>query len=749
MPEATNPFVLDKLDLQGRHFVDPASGRVVQFRGINLGGGSKLPVGWTTSDKGTAFDIDKLTFVGKPFKLDEAEEHCKRLKYWGLSLIRLIVTWESIEHKGPGAYDEEHIEYLISLLKLFKKYGLRCFIDPHQDCWSRLCGGSGAPNWTLYIAGFDPRHFAVTGAAINQFEHDPPEEFPIMTWPTNYAKLATATMFTLFFGGATFAPKCNITLKNGSQENIQHFLQRTFCEAYEHLFRRFKEANLLDNVVIGMETLNEPSEGFIETEKISTLPLISLTSTRNGACPTALQAMILGQGIKCEVDKFNLGTLGFVKQGTMTIDPEGTKAWFIEGKSTRPSLQFPPWSDWQTNGNCIWAYNGVWDPQTKTALKDTHFSINPETNKKYEFLVDFWKPFVRRVTRTIQSVHQDSIIFIEPPVNIKPPKFSAQEGDPTHRVVYAPHWYDGKTLLTLHFSWWTFDFLGFLRKKYWFIGQAIKIGEKTVRKCFQEMIELITQEGIESFGDIPCVIGETGIPFNLDNNEAFRTGDYSNQVRAMDATLNATEQAGNLSVLWNYVPDNTHSDGDLWNREDLSIFCKETIYPQSNNGKFQLFRLPLDKGGRALEAVIRPYAMFTPGAPIVQAFTLPHYSPSNVPSFQFTFRAFGSQFQEGKSTSDKVLSKCEIFLPPHQFPPGQELRVHVTEGVWEVVRRPLNPEAPLNSQENDEPLLQTLIWSFDYPLETNALYTIQITYAGADFPAEVVNGASSSLWNLC
>jgi len=42
-----------------------------------------------------------------------------------------------------GLYDEEYITYLISLLKIAAKYGLKCFLDPHVDCWSRFTGGSG------------------------------------------------------------------------------------------------------------------------------------------------------------------------------------------------------------------------------------------------------------------------------------------------------------------------------------------------------------------------------------------------------------------------------------------------------------------------------------------------------------------------------------------------------------------------------------------------------------------------------
>lgn len=51
-----------------------------------------------------------------------------------------------------------------------------------------------------------------------------------MIWPTNYIKLASSTMFTLFFAGDTFAPK---SIYKG--ESVQNFLQKHYCAAYANL----------------------------------------------------------------------------------------------------------------------------------------------------------------------------------------------------------------------------------------------------------------------------------------------------------------------------------------------------------------------------------------------------------------------------------------------------------------------------------------------------------------------------------
>ena len=86
-----------------------------------MSGNSKLPMepaGCSHYKSSHFFDHTNVSFVGRPFKLEEAEDHFSRLRSWGLTLIRLLVPWEALEHKGPGIYDQEYISYLINLLKI-------------------------------------------------------------------------------------------------------------------------------------------------------------------------------------------------------------------------------------------------------------------------------------------------------------------------------------------------------------------------------------------------------------------------------------------------------------------------------------------------------------------------------------------------------------------------------------------------------------------------------------------------------
>lgn len=67
-------------------------------------------------------------------------------------------------------------------------------------------------------------------------------------------------------------------------------------------------------------------------------------------------------------------------------------------------------------------------------------------------------------------------------------------------------------------------------------------GRSGLKKNYELQIRNIINAGYRSIGEIPCVMGETGIPFDLNEKEAFETGDYKYQERMLDGIISALEQ---------------------------------------------------------------------------------------------------------------------------------------------------------------------------------------------------------------
>ena len=73
------------------------------LRGVNVSGSCKLPyTPRMPSHVRDGFFVDvNISFVGRPFPLDEADEHFGRLRRWGFNFVRFNVAWEALEHEGP------------------------------------------------------------------------------------------------------------------------------------------------------------------------------------------------------------------------------------------------------------------------------------------------------------------------------------------------------------------------------------------------------------------------------------------------------------------------------------------------------------------------------------------------------------------------------------------------------------------------------------------------------------------------
>ncbi|MBP9040894.1 MAG: cellulase family glycosylhydrolase [Anaerolineaceae bacterium] len=592
------------IKIKDNWFVDEEN-RVALLRGVNLGGSSKVP----TRPDGSSYRLEgffnhrDISFVGRPFPLEEADEHYTRLREWGFNCLRFLFTWEAVEHAGPGIYDEEYLDYLYQVVKKAGDYGFTVFMDPHQDVWSRFSGGDGAPGWTLECAGFDIQKFKVTGAAIVHQTHGDP--FPKMIWSTNACKLAAATMFTLFFAGNDYAPKTRV-----EGIPIQEYLQSHFFGSVRKVAEKLKGLDC----VIGYDTYNEPQHGYI-----------GLTDLRKrygdlemGIFPTPWQSIQLGSGFPQKVEVLRRGVFGAVLEGHVTLNNEQESVW-LPGRT------------------CVWRENGVWDIDRNgkpVLLKPDYF--HQVKGRPASFVQDHLLAYIRKYIDVIHSVDRDAMIFLESETERAAPVFHEAT---QHNVVYAPHWYDGVTLIFKRFIPWLGANL--------FTQQPV-FGTRNVNSSYVKQLADVKVQAAQNLGNVPILFGEFGIPFDLDNKKSFKTGDFSDQVKAMDRSMQAMDANLLNYTLWNYTSDNTNKRGDRWNDEDLSIFCRDQqTHPEDINS-----------GGRALEAVIRPYPIKTSGIPL---------------SLKFDYRS--GYFKYTFECNPSLTVPTIIFIPKIQYPNGIEPKV--------------------------------------------------------------------------
>ena len=74
------------------------------------------------------------------------DEDIKILKRLGINLVRLGIVWESIEY-AEGEYNSTHLEKMSTIVSKLEENGISVIVDAHQDMFSRLFCGEGAPKF--------------------------------------------------------------------------------------------------------------------------------------------------------------------------------------------------------------------------------------------------------------------------------------------------------------------------------------------------------------------------------------------------------------------------------------------------------------------------------------------------------------------------------------------------------------------------------------------------------------------------
>ena len=538
-------------------------GRTLILRGANLGGDSKIPC-CNPGEEITPGFLDRkneVSFVGRPFPVEEAGDHFKRLKNGGLTFLRFIVTWEEIEHEGPGIYDEAYLAYLRKILLAAEKEGVSVFIDPHQDVWSRWTGGDGAPAWTMEKLGMDAALMDSTGAAVTRqrYElHHGGKPYPKMLWPSNYNRYAAATMFSLFFAGAVYAPDLRI-----DGENVQDWLQNKYIAAMRHTQRRLKNCAAIK----GWGIMNEPNEAFIGVKNLTEPERFMLPE---GPRPSPWQTMMAASGIPVKVPVY--GNLGFNISHYEIFNPDG-KSLFKDGHV------------------CPWKQAGVWEQNGSEPklLKSDHFNLY--NGRPAVFADDFIRPFSIRYINAMKEADENIFFFIEGLPNCeKADSHPEWNTDDPPNVINAFHWYDGISLFTKTFRSWINVNVN---------ARKPVFGKNKITAYFTQCLRNGINLTKEKMNNMPCLLGEFGLAFDINKRIGFKNGNYKLHEEALSMYYNAVDANLLHSTIWNYSASNTNKYGDSWNDEDLSIFSEgkeraaagwKRPYPMATAGKLNSFK---------------------------------------------------------------------------------------------------------------------------------------------------------------
>lgn len=314
--------------------------------------------------------------------------------------------------------------------------------------------------------------------------------------------------------------------------------------------------------------------------------------------------------------------------GNTVANPDGATAW--------------------TSGQCPWQREGVWswsaDRRKPIALREDYFTKDAK-GRVVDFYTDFYYPFLRRWDKLVNQKAPRKARFVEPIPNEFCPDW--EESDRPKNFVFAPHWYDLNTMFTKKFGTMTVNVQGLSRGK--FPLSCVYFG-KSVRDNYALQIRTLVAKARDKLGDVPIVFGECGIPMDLNNEDAFTTGDWKWQRRMLDALLYAMEKSNVAFNLWNYNPANTDALGDDWNAENFSWYADERAGDNAD-------------GGRLLDVLVRPYAVATSGTPLAS-----NYDPE---SSLFTYTWTEKPYYLPTPTSPAPRAKVtEIYLPSRVYKPG-------------------------------------------------------------------------------
>jgi endoglycosylceramidase len=149
------------IDADGERFVVDGRGRVVFLHGVNV-------------------VYKREPYYPPPDAFDESD--VEQISGWGFNFARLGAIWAGVEPER-GEFDQSYLDRIRELVELFGEHGIYVLVDYHQNLYSHVLGGDGAPEWAVD-----------TGGELDDYEYDDVDD-----WAFNYADPAVANALEHFF----------------------------------------------------------------------------------------------------------------------------------------------------------------------------------------------------------------------------------------------------------------------------------------------------------------------------------------------------------------------------------------------------------------------------------------------------------------------------------------------------------------------------------------------------------------------
>jgi endoglycosylceramidase len=115
-------------------FVVDDRGRVLMLRGVNVISAAK-------SDPERTGGVDEAAIA----PISET---------FGFSNARHLIFWDAVEPE-PGVYDQDYLDRVEERLDWYHEHELTVVLDMHQDIYSGVFGGDGAPEWAVETDGLE------------------------------------------------------------------------------------------------------------------------------------------------------------------------------------------------------------------------------------------------------------------------------------------------------------------------------------------------------------------------------------------------------------------------------------------------------------------------------------------------------------------------------------------------------------------------------------------------------------------